>query len=267
MRPLIAAAAALFLLPHVIPSQGALAQDLTLASQSSSPASDYVGGRGLLTALGPTGLFQNPTSGIVPKYAFSVQSCMSFKENNGDHFQTNGVLVTYGVTDWLEVGGFGLYVHGYDPAVYGDDHFEMGQVNARARLVRDEGGLPEITIGGIVGFGDDRPAQDSLYVSASKGFALSDGDIMRSVRVHAGLRETWRHLGDDYFTGFAGLELEVFRNLFLIGEVNFRDDSFNHTPWSAGLQYRSGDFGLSFALFQDPFNSDKTTWVGIGVSY
>lgn len=262
MRTLIAAAA------FFAVSQPALAQDAGLGFIDQSPApADYTGGLGLLTALGPTGLFQNPTSGIVPKYAFSMQSCMSFKENNGDHFQTNGVLLTYGVTDWLEVGGFGLYVHGYNPAVYGDDHFEMGQAQARARLTRDEGGMPEISVGGIVGFGDDRPAADSLYISASKGFALSQGDFMKSVRLHGGLRQTWRHLGEDYFTGFAGLEFEVIRNVFAIGEVNFKDDSFNNTPWSAGLQYRQNGFGLSFAIFQDPYNSDKTTWVGIGVSY
>lgn len=45
-----------------------------------------------------------PTSGILPKNAFSVESCMAFKENNSDHFQSNGLLLTYGVTDWLETG-------------------------------------------------------------------------------------------------------------------------------------------------------------------
>ena len=68
----------------------------------------YVTGAGLITLLGPTGMFQNATSGIAAKHAFTVQSCMTFRNNGGDHFHANGVLVEYGVTDWLEIGGLGM---------------------------------------------------------------------------------------------------------------------------------------------------------------
>lgn len=261
MRTLIAAAA-LFAI-----SQTALADDAVSLFGQDAPAAGYTGGLGLITTLGPTGLFQNATSGIAPKYAFSIESCMAFKQNNGDHFQSNGVLLTYGVTDWLEVGGFGLFAHGLDPIAAGDDNLQMGQVHARIRLMRDEGGLPEVTIGGIVGFGDDPLAADSVFLSASKGFKLSDGDVMRSVRFHAGFRETLPHIGDDITTGFGGIELEVYRNLFMIGEINIDDNSYQKTQWSAGLQYRSNAFGFSAAVLQDPFESDKTFYVGIGVSY
>lgn len=231
------------------------------------PPPGYLGGLGLITTLGPTGLFQNATSGIIPKYAFSVESCMGFKENNGDHFNANGVLLTYGVTDWLEVSGFGLIASGLDLGPGGGSTLEIGQINVRARLTRDEGAMPEITVGGIGAFGDDPLVAHSLFLAASKGFALSDGPAMRSVRVHAGIRETWPDIGQDITTGFVGLELEVVRNLYLIGEVNTRDDSFTKTPWSAGLQYKSNSFGMSLAVLQAPNESAETIYVGIGVSY
>lgn len=261
MRTLIATAA-LFAI-----SQTALAQNAGGIFEQNSTPPNYTGGLGLITTLGPTGLFQNATSGIVPKYAFSIESCMAFRQNNGDHFQSNGVLLTYGVTGWLEVGGFGLFAHGLDAAVVGDSSLQMGQVHARVRLLRDEGAMPEVTVGGIVGVGDDALAQDSLFLSASKGFELSQGDVMRSIRFHAGFRQTWPELGDNITTAFGGVELEVIRNLFLIGEINTNDDSYQHTQWSAGLQYRSNAFGFSASVLQDPYESNETIYVGIGVSY
>jgi hypothetical protein len=222
---------------------------------------------GLITTLGPTGLFQNATSGIAPKYAFSVESCMGFKENNGDHFQANGLLVTYGVTDWLEISGFGLLVSGLDPTTTGDSELIAGSFNARARVLRETDGLPEVTVGGIASFGDDPLVAHSLYLATSKGFALSDGDFMRGIRLHAGIRETWPVHAQDITTAFVGLELEVVKNLYLIGEVNTRDDSFAKTPWSAGFQYKSSSFGFSAAVMQAPNETRETYYVGIGVSY
>lgn len=222
---------------------------------------------GLISGLGPTGLFLNATSGILPKGAFSIESCMAFNENNGDHFAGNGVLVTYGVTDWLEISGYGLIVHGLDPAGAGSSDLGVGQVNARARLVRESEQLPELTLGGIVAFGDDPLVAHSLFLAASKGFTLSDRDFMRSLRVHAGIRETWPDAGNDVTTAFVGLELEVVNHLYMIGEVNTRDSSTEKTPWSAGLQYKGESFGLSAAVMQNPGNSRETYYVGIGVSY
>lgn len=248
-------------------TQMAAAQDPAAFADPGVTPPGYTGGLGLITTLGPTGLFQNATSGIAPKHAFSVESCMAFKENNSDHFQSNGVLLTYGVTDWLEIGGFGLFAYGLNPAAAGDSDLQMGQAHARVRLTRDEGAMPEITVGGIAGFGDDPLVAHSLFVSASKGFELSEGDVMRSIRLHGGVRQTWPEAGSDITTAFAGVELEVVRNLFVIGEINTSDESYQRTQWSAGLQYRSSSFGMSFAVLQDPFESNETIYVGIGVSY
>ncbi len=240
------------------------------ANQSFSSDGNYsnVDSIGLISTLGPTGLFQNATSGILPKNAFSVESCMAFKEANGDHFTANGVLVTYGVTDWLELSGFGLFVHDLDTVRVGSSHLEIGQVNARARLLREDLSMPEISVGGIVGFGDEPLVTHSVFLAGSKGFKLNDGDFMRSFRLHAGIRQSWLEQNDiDVTTAFFGAELEVVRHLYLVGEVNTRDNDFLKTPWSAGLQYKSNDFGFSAAVMQSPDDTRESFYVGIGVSY
>jgi hypothetical protein len=72
----------------------------------------YSGGRGLITASGPTGMFLNPTSGTLSKGAISAQvfgsiiKPISNLPNGGqDQFPYYNGLLGYGVTDWLEVGG------------------------------------------------------------------------------------------------------------------------------------------------------------------
>jgi hypothetical protein len=249
----------------------ALLTSTSAAATSALAATDesyaHIASVGLITLAGPTGLFQNPTSGILPKNAFSMESCMAFRENRGDHFQWNGVLATYGVTDWLEISGFGLFIHGLDETVNGDSSFEVGSFNARARVVRESDVLPEVSVGGIAGFGDEERAAHSVFLSASKGFVLGGDEVLRGLRLHGGLRHIWAERDVDVTTGFAGLEIEVIRSIFLIGEVNTRDKDVEQTPWSAGLQYKSKSFGLSASVLQAPNDSEETYYVGIGVSY
>ena len=227
----------------------------------------YVTGAGLITLLGPTGMFQNATSGIAAKHAFTVQSCMTFRNNGGDHFHANGVLVEYGVTDWLEIGGLGLFPADLDPKTAGSSELQAGQVNGRVRLMRDQGAMPEVTVGGVGQWGDAPIQFSAVYVAASKGFALSDGPFMKSVRFHAGFREEFPELGSDVSTAYFGLELQVLQYVYLIGEVNTKDDSYRNTPWSLGMQYRSNAFGFSLAVLQNPSDDHLASYVGIGVSY
>ena len=90
---------------------------------------------------------------------------------------------------------------------------------------------------------------------------------MKSVRFHAGFREEWPELGSDVSTAYFGLELQVLQYVYLIGEVNTKDDSYRNTPWSFGMQYRSNAFGFSLAVLQNPFDDHLASYVGIGVSY
>lgn len=261
MRTLIATAALVF------STSAVLAQDAGDALGHSPAPSGYVGGLGNVTGFGLTGLFQNPTSGILPEGALLLQDCFGLNETGGDHFQSNGLLISYGVNDWLEVGGFFVSAFGLNPANVGDSDFYAGQAQARVRLVRDEGILPEISIAGVAGFGDDLISKHSTLLMASKGVALSEDDFFRSARLHGGVRHDWTGGGDEITTAFVGLEVEAFRNVFLIGDVNTKDDSFIKTPWSAGVQYRDNGFGLSLAIVQDGTRTDETYFIGIGVSY
>ena len=90
---------------------------------------------------------------------------------------------------------------------------------------------------------------------------------MKSVRFHAGFREDMPELGSDASTGYFGLELQVMQYVYLIGEVNTKDDSYRNTPWSAGMQIRSNAFGFSLAVLQNPSDDHLAGYVGIGVSY
>lgn len=227
---------------------------------AEEPAYSHPESVGLITTLGPTGLFQNPTSGIVPKGAFTFESCLGFKESAGEHFTAHGTLVTYGVTDWLELSGYLLYAYDIGP-----DNLHTTNLNARARLVRETGVLPEVSLGGMVGFGDDPLTSDNLFLAASKGFSLSSGSAFRTARLHGGVRQSWPEAGEEVTIGFVGLEIEALPNVFLVGEVNTKDNI--ETPWSLGMQYKSNAFGLSASVLQAGNETDPTYFVGIGVSY
>lgn len=238
-----------------------------LAEEAAATDFNAHGGLGLITLEGPTGMFLNPTSGIVSKGAFAVESCMSFRENAGDHAQANAVLGVYGLTEWLEVGATGLIVHGLDPAVVGSEEIGSGQVNTRARLVKDRDGMPEVSVGAIAAWGDDPLTHQSLYLAASKGFAFGDGHVFTGIRLHGGVRNTWQELGDDVTTAYAGIEIGLTRDLYLISEINTKDDSNINTPYSVGVQYRGNGFGFSAAYLQPGDTTDPSAYVGIGVSY
>lgn len=249
----------------------------------------YAGGRGLITLEGPTGMFQNITSGTLKRGDFTTQSCLSFKESNGDNFQWLGTLVSYGVTDWLEVGAFGLFASEFDRAATGKSHAEAGQIYTRIRLLRDEGGLPEFSIGGLVQRGNGGFDKESLFFAASKGVTFDDRHFLRGARVHFGGRAVWQESngggpggggggpgggagpgggGDGRInTLFVGAELELVRGLFLVGEVNTEDNSDIKRPFSVGLQYRQGSYGLSLAYVQAGNETEPSAYIGIGVSF
>lgn len=236
-------------------------------AEETVPAFNALGGLGLITVEGPTGMFLNPTSGIMPKGALTLESCMSFRNNDGDHHAANALLAVYGLTEWLEVGSVGLIVHGLDPAAVGSEEVSAGQINTRARLVKDRDGMPEVSVGALAQWGDDPLTHQSLYLAASKGFAFGEGQFFTGIRLHGGVRNTWNESADDLATAYAGLEIGLPMNLFFVTEINTRDDSQINTPYSVGLQYRGNGFGFSAAMLQPGDTSDPSAYVGIGISY
>ena len=70
-----------------------------------------IGGHGNITVEGPTGLFLNPTSGILAEGELIVQYCAAILEDaENNNFIGHNAILSYGVTDWLELGGFGVSV-------------------------------------------------------------------------------------------------------------------------------------------------------------
>src|SRR5436309_3192469 len=61
--------------------------------------------RGLITLEGPSGMFINPTSATLPKGTFVLNYCVFVPTlPQGIGLVGHGVLLSYGVRDWLEVG-------------------------------------------------------------------------------------------------------------------------------------------------------------------
>src|SRR2546423_3275958 len=64
--------------------------------------------RGLITLEGPSGMFINPTSATLPQGTFILNYCVFVPTlPEGLSLVGHGILLSYGVTDWLEVGFIG----------------------------------------------------------------------------------------------------------------------------------------------------------------
>lgn len=233
------------------------AGEVTLSSKAPvlpPPVEDpYIGGRGLLTIQGPSGLFINPTSGTLPVGAFTAQYCFFLPNNDTDILMAHGGLISYGVTDWLEIGGV-LGGKDFDSNINASDRFYGGPM-VRARLLKDEGGLPEVSVGGYAYFGDEE--NYNAFLAVFKGFEISKDGFIRSVGVHAGLRQTWNEEpGSDLSdspVGYFGLEVELPLRLYLVGEVSTEDKDLGNddVPYAFGVQWRAGGINISVA-FTDP---------------
>ena len=126
-------------------------------------AEDYVGGRGLLTLTGPTGLFINPTSGTMDQGEITMQYCFYLPAGSTFSPSGHGWIGSYGITDSLEVGFTSLFVNG-------PDDFSVGPM-ARYRLSKDEGMMPEVSLVGYSRFGDD---VDSIFRFLPRTSASAD---------------------------------------------------------------------------------------------
>src|SRR3546814_8563130 len=111
------------------------------------------------------------------------------------------------------------------------------QGNVRVRLLKDEGAVPEVSVGGMYRAGDDYLRQEQLFIAASKGFAVDPGGIVPGIRLHAGFRQLWQDRDVKERDGsivFAGLDLGLPHDLHLVGEVSTKDAVYRRTPFSVG---------------------------------
>jgi len=224
----------------------------------------YVGGRGLITEELATGMFINPTSGTLPQYQGTVQYCALIFKVADNTVVGHGAIATFGVTDWLEVGGGGLLADLPGPA----DDPVVGGPQVRLRLLKDERWLPEMSVGGVFLFGDKELEKNTVYIAASKGVKVSDTGFVRSARGHIGFRQAWVEVGEDGSFGFVGGEIELSNHLFTVAEVSNKAGGATKVPWAAGIQVRHpGGFGFTLAAVQTPLSDKVAVYVGVGINF
>ena len=210
------------------------------------PDAPYEAGRGLLTLEGPTGMFINPTSATLPQGAFTAQYCFSLPENDSNPWG-HGALLAYGVTDWLEVGGIASYV-----SLESADDPLAGGPFARVRLLKDEGWVPQFSIGGYSAFGDAAVERYGIFGAFYKRLPIDEDGFLKSIGFHAGVRQTWHEDPiDDNFHVYGGVEVQLPLRFYIVGEVSSKDsDSQDDVPYAFGIQWRAGGVNISVAGIQ-----------------
>ncbi len=224
--------------------------------QDPIPVIPYEAGRGLITTEGPSGMFINPTSATLPQNAFTAQWC-SFFPNDNTSVVGHGYLVSYGITDWLEVGGIGNYVD-----LPGGNTLTTGGPMARIRLLKDEGLLPQLSIGYYGKYGDID--QSNAFGAVYKRLPLfGESWIVKSLGIHAGMRSKWLESADADLRGYGGVEIQLPYRLYAVGEITTQD-SDPHVPFAYGLQWRAGWINISAAMLQPGGLPDPSLYLGIG---
>ena len=152
----------------------------SLAAQDiAAGEADYIGGRGLITLDGVSGMFLNPTSGTLPEGALTTQYCVSILRQNDDEEIQHTAMVSYGVTDWLEVGAFGR-ISDLDNA---DHYVGGGGPLVRVRLLRDEGWLPELSLGAFSRNGYETLEKHTLFAAQFMNSDIGPEEMERIRRV------------------------------------------------------------------------------------
>jgi len=216
--------------------------------------------RGLITLEGPSGMFINPTSATLPQNEFILNYCVLFFNTDTD-VVGHGILLSYGVRDWLEIGFVGNLLDINSPGPpredTREDTFVVGGPMARIRLLRDREWWPELSVGGYVKWGSPAFNNANAFVAISKTIPIDEKGFLKTVTFQGGFREAW--LDEPAPVSkvnrvYGGLEVQLPWRLFLIGEVTQRDDQVDprEIPWAAGIQWRgSNNWGCSLAALQN----------------
>ena len=230
--------------------------------------------RGLITLEGPSGMFINPTSATLPQNEFILNYCVLFFDTDTD-VVGHGILLSYGVRDWLEIGFVGNLLDVNSPGPPSrEDTFVVGGPMARIRLLRDREWWPELSVGGYVKWGSPGggggPALNSAnaFVAISKTIPIDEKGFLKTVTFQGGFREAWLDEPapvSNVNRVYGGLEVQLPWRLFLIGEVAQRDDQVDprEIPYAAGIQWRGGYFGCSLAVLQNGGESRPGIYFGV----
>ena len=240
------------------------------AATFEAPAASF--SHGLITTEGPSGMFINPTSGTLPQGTFVLNYCVfvpTIPEGVGAVW--HGVLLSYGVRDWLEVGFIAnLEDLSLDGPPAREDSFVFVGPMARIRLLRDREWWPELSVGAYLRLGT--PANVSsgydAFLAASKTIPIAKEGFFRSVTLQGGFREQW--LDDAAPVSninrlYGGVEVQLPAHLYVIGEITQRDNRIeSRIPWAAGVQWRGKWFGCTIAAVQLDGETGPGFYFGVG---
>lgn len=262
----------------------------TPANPPTEIGDPYIGGRGMVTAQGMSGMFLNPTSGTLQQGQFTLQWCFLNQDDllltdgtrTGVDVLANGLMGAYGITDWLEVGVFSLWAH-VEPSPFrasgGDETLNVLGPFVRVRILKDEGWMPELSVGGIFLDGDsssDVIGRQEIFAAASKLFPIDEDGFLRSFRLHLGVRQIWKHerpsglmIPANGTVGYIGGEIELPYDIYLVAEVATKDDIQGpRTPFSAGLQWKPNNVvGISIAGVNPGDAKRISFWFGVGLNF
>ena len=225
--------------------------------------------RGLITLEGPSGMFINPTSATLPQNEFILNYCVLFFDTDTD-VVGHGILLSYGVRDWLEIGFVGNLLDINSPGPPSrEDTFVVGGPMARIRLLRDREWWPELSVGCYVKWGSPAFNNANAFVAISKTIPIDEKGFLKTVTFQGGFREAW--LDDSAAVSnvnrvYGGLEVQLPWRLFLIGEVTQRaplPGGPREIPYAAGIQWRGRNFGCSLAALQDGTQSRPGIYFGV----
>jgi len=252
--------------------------------------------RGLITLEGPSGMFINPTSATLPQGRIILNYCVFVPTlPEGVGLVGHGILLSYGVRDWLEVGFIGnlldLSVDQHPtttatgkrkiaPAT--EDTFVIGGPEIRIRLLRDlsDEWWPEVSIGTYFHLGtpgDPANPGYNVFLAASKTVPICEHGFLKSITIQGGFRTQFLTsdaadaVGESTSErGYGGIEVQLPWHFYAIGEVTSHDGRLDHDlngnahfPWAAGLQWRGQNFGCSIAALQNGGENGPGFYFGV----
>ena len=236
-----------------------------------APVEPYEAGRGLITLEGPSGMFINPTSATLPQGAYTAQYCLLFPNQDTDAVG-HGLMMSYGIKDWLEVGLTGNLL---DVNAGADREFAAGGPLVRVRLLKDESWWPQFSVGAYAKWGSHPLNQVTAFAAAYKRIPISESGPVRSLGFHAGARESWfdnDQIQSDSFTGYFGAEIQLPYRVYLVGEIS--TPGFTRggkrpksNPYAWGAQWRLRGVNLSVAAMDQDGTGRVGIWSGFAFSH
>jgi hypothetical protein len=239
---------------------------VVLISTASMPIGAF---GGLITKIGPTGMFLNPQAEVSPPKTLNAQTCWLRQDLSEGIVNSNIFMVAYTLPTATELGLLADLVTPQGGSV------EAAVGGFLRQLVWPEAQwlpiIPALAVG-VTAFHNEInmsgfDVRATAFVVLSK--TLTPPEFRMPVRAHLGGRfiDFSKPTNERDVTGYVGLELALLPNLRLIGEVNTQTQIDTTTPFAVGLQYALGKLGLSAAAINSGRANAPGLFFGIGFPF